>query len=185
MTVNTTWVSPVSGTLDKTTGNTIDETMTDALASNFYNLGGTTGYIGARVYNSANISINTATQTALTFNSEQYDSDPNAEIHSTSSNTGRLTCRTAGLYHITGNVTWAANSTGYRQLTVRVNGTTPIAQVMQQAVSTGDVTEQAVATDFVLAATEYVELLVQQSSGGALNVLTQTNWSPVFSMSKA
>lgn len=184
MAVNTTWVSPVSATLDKTTGNTIDETMTDAIASNFYHLGGTLGYIGARAYNSANISVSTATQTALTFNSEEFDADPNGEIHSTSSNTGRLTCRTGGLYLITGNVTFAANSTGYRQVSVRFNGSAVVAQVVTQAVTTGDVTEVSLTTVYPLAATQYVELLVQQTSGGALNVLAQTNWSPIFSMVK-
>ena len=45
------------------------------------------------VYNNANISIATGTNTALTFNSERYD---NAAMHSTSSNTQRITAPTGG-----------------------------------------------------------------------------------------
>ena len=50
---------------------------------------------GARVYNTGNLTITNATETALTYNSEHFDTDT---IHDTGSNTSRLTCKTAGKY---------------------------------------------------------------------------------------
>jgi hypothetical protein len=134
----------------------------------------------ARVYNNANISHATsATFQALTFNSERWDSD---EIHSTSSNTGRLTCNTAGLYLITGHIEFAANATGNRGARIRLGGSTNIASALRPAATGGDISDVSVAVTYRLAETEYVELLSYQSSGGALNVLSSANFSPEFSM---
>ena len=51
--------------------------------------------IGARVYNDANISIPDNTETAVTFNTEEWDTDT---IHDPSTNPERLTAKTAGKY---------------------------------------------------------------------------------------
>src|SRR5438876_645541 len=48
---------------------------------------------GARVYNSANISVSASTEQALTFDTERSDSNA---YHSTSSNTSRITVPTGG-----------------------------------------------------------------------------------------
>lgn len=137
--------------------------------------------IGARVYNSANISIANATATLLTYDTERYDTDT---IHSTSVNTGRLTCFTAGKYAIFAVVQWAANVTGRRSLQIRINGTTTIVNDSRMAVTdAGAGTVQAVATVYELAVGDYVESIVVQASGGALNVLAVGNVSPEFGMS--
>ena len=44
---------------------------------------------------------------------------------------------------------------------------------------------QSIATIYELAVDDYVELLVRQNSGGALNISTKSNQSPEFSMIKA
>lgn len=132
-----------------------------------------------RVYNDANISTPDSTLTALTFNQERYDT---GALHSTSANTSRLTCVTAGKYAIFGCVEWVANTTGYRQLAIRLNGTTYIASRTQPAM-TGVATQAVIATTYSLAAADYVELMVSQTSGGALNVAVQGNYSPEFGMS--
>lgn len=173
-------MSPVSGTLDKTTGNTIDETMTDAWSSNLYHLGGTVGSIGARVFNSAAISVANATDTALTFNSEQYDNDPNGAIHDTGSNTSRLTCRTAGFYLVGGCVEFAANATGFRQVSLRVNGATPIAIQTTLSLGGADATRLTVHAVYSFFATDYVELMAYQNSTGALNATAGGNYTPYF-----
>src|SRR5512139_267514 len=80
--------------------------------------------IGCRVYNNAAINIANDTVTALTFNSERFDTNG---IHSTALNTGRLTCQTAGTYVITAHAAFAANATNRRQITIRLNGATIIA----------------------------------------------------------
>lgn len=121
-----------------------------------------------RVYNDANQSIPDSTVTALTFNTERFDTDG---IHSTTSNTSRLTCRTAGVYHMDAHVEFASNSTGERQLLLKLNGTTFIAADSRAAIN-GNPTKASIPTTYQLVVGDYVEVFVFQSSGGALNVLT-------------
>jgi hypothetical protein len=169
MAITTNWTSPASATLDKSTGGTLDEAFTDAVASNFYNKGGTAGYIGALGAHSANQSIANDTNTVVALNSETHDSDPNGAIHDTAANNSRLTVRTAGLYLVCGGVQFAANATGYRDVFVQLNGATTIGMVRVPAVA-GVVQLTQVFAVRVLAASDYVELWVRQTSGGALNV---------------
>jgi hypothetical protein len=183
-TVTTNWTSPAGATLDKATGATIDETMTDAWSSNLYHLGGTQGYIGSRAYNNANISLGGAVAT-LTFNSGRYEHDPNGAIHSTVTNNSRMTCRTTGLYHIGATVEFAANATGYRLLQILHNGTLVIAIQTAQAITNGDPTRLTISTVYPLSATDYVEVQAYQTSGGALNVVSANAYSPEFYITKA
>jgi hypothetical protein len=168
-TVNTTWVSPASATLDKATGGTIDETMTDAWSSDLYHLGGTAGYIGCRASHLATQSIANTTNTVVALNAEAFDSDPNGAMHDVVTNNSRVVVRTAGTYHVSAYVQWAFNATGYRRLYLRVNGGAEMAAVMQAAMA-GDPTDQTVYTAYALNASDYVEAVVAQSSGGALNL---------------
>lgn len=131
---------------------------------------------GARVYNSADISISNATPTALTFNSERYDT---SSIHSTSSNTGRLTLPIAGKWRIGATIDWDVNATGYRSVLIQKNGTTLLAANTHPAASGVD-TNQIISTEDVFAANDYVTLLVSQNSGGSLNVKSLGNYSPEF-----
>lgn len=132
--------------------------------------------VGARVYNSAAISSNNATLTALTFDTERYDTDG---LHSTSSNTGRLTCTRAGKHLIVVNLEFASNATGYRVVHIRLNGTTYIAVDSKMAVN-GNATWFSTATIYDLAVGDYVEVVVYQTSGGALNVSAAGNYTPEF-----
>jgi len=136
--------------------------------------------IGARAFNSANISVANSTQVALTFNSERWDTDT---IHNNSTNTERLTATTAGKYIITGHVLWATNSTGVRQLSVRLNGSTFIGSQRIATLASADVI-MSVATLYDLSATDYVELMAFQDSGGSLNVNVSAQVSPEFAMQK-
>lgn len=134
----------------------------------------------ARVFNDANISIANNTVTALTFNSERFDT---GNFHSTSSNTSRLTAPTAGLYLIDGSVRIAANSTGRRRLAIRLNGTTDIRVVEPSFAPSATVQWfNDISTLYQLAPPDYVELTVFQTSGGALNVDVAGNYSPEFSI---
>lgn len=130
------------------------------------------------VHNSANIAIVTATTTALTFDSERYDT---GGCHSTVTNTGRITVPTGGggKWRFSANVVFAANATGYRQLGIRINGTTNIAYVSLPAVN-GDVTILNVSCEYAMSAGDYAEVLVYQNSGGNLNVTAVNNYSPSF-----
>lgn len=131
----------------------------------------------ARIYNSANISINNNTRTALTFNSERIDV---SAMHSTVSNTSRVTVPTGegGMYFHSGHIEWAANATGQRNCEIRLNGTTLIAIDNVPSAGAAVNNEQSVATIYQEAAADYVELTVFQTSGGALNVQVAGNYSP-------
>jgi hypothetical protein len=131
----------------------------------------------ARVYNNANLSLTTGTLTALTFNSERWDT---GNFHSTSVNTGRLVAPTAGLYEIGGSVQFASNGTGTRDIRIRLNGSTALAIDIWTAIAGGSVQPVQVTTVYQLAAGDYVELLAAQTSGGNLNVEVAANYSPEF-----
>lgn len=133
----------------------------------------------ARVYNNAAISVADATPTALTFNTERYDFGP-AEQHSTSTNTGRLTCVRSGLYAAGVVLNFGANATGSRVVAIRLNGSTPIAEDGKPALAGGYGTAFAISTDYRLSTGDYLDVTVFQNSGGALNVLAEGNKSPEF-----
>lgn len=139
--------------------------------------------IGARAYNSGNISINSGVLTVLTFDSERWDTDG---IHSLVANTGRLTCNTAGKYLILGNIVFAASAAGFRVMTILLNGATNIAwQALPTLTVAGPPSWRGiVSTVYDLSVTDYVELQVFQDSGGALNVTAIANYSPEFMMQK-
>jgi hypothetical protein len=125
----------------------------------------------AYAYNSANQSIANATETALTFDTEVYDV---GAVHSTSSNTSRFTVPTGGggLYIAIGQIEFASNVTGQRQMRIRANGGASAYSgwVVVQAVTTGGAaTKFQTMTILALAAADYVEFMVYQDSGGALN----------------
>lgn len=136
----------------------------------------------ARVYNDANQSIANNTLTALAFNSERFDNDT---IHDNSTNNSRLTCKTAGKYLITGQAIFDFHATGGRAVRIRHNGTTDIAVNQVQPPTTSALTASMIITTiYDLAVNDYVELFVNQTSGGALNILTVSNMSPEFMMVK-
>jgi len=133
---------------------------------------------GARVYNSADETIADATGTLLTFDSERYD---NGGLHSTVTNTGRLTAAKAGKYLVTAHVGFWPNAIGMRTVYLRLNGATYIAIQKVPAAAVG-VHYVSVATVYHLAATNYVEVLVYQSSGGNLDIDSTSAYGLEFAM---
>lgn len=94
-----------------------------------------------------------------------------------------MTCKTAGKYQITGHIQWPTNATGIRNLDIILNGATVIADVTTIGNATNTV-DQLVTTLYDLAANDYVELRALQTSGGALNVNSVTNYSPELMMGR-
>ena len=138
-------------------------------------------HVGARVYNSANISIPNATSTALTYDTERFDTDA---IHSTVANTSRLTCKTAGKYLIwfVGYFVNDANGSirlGYIQL----NGATTLAQERKAPNAINSATF-CVSCVYDLAVNDYVEFFAWQDAGGAINFLAAANQSPEFGIQR-
>ncbi len=136
--------------------------------------------LAARVYNSADLSISDSAWTALTFDSETFD---DGGLHSTASNTGRLTAPEAGLYAIGCVAAFATNTSGYRAIRIRKNGSATLAQWNQTPVS-GTWTLLEGATLIKLSAGDYVEVEVYQNSGGSLAVKTTSDLTPLFWMAR-
>ncbi len=134
-------------------------------------------FSGARVYNSAALSIPHNTTTNLTFDSERFDTDA---YHNTVSGTGRLTAPIAGVYLIVGHVRFEANVTGFRQVGINLNGTTNLAVLTLPAVGAAVPNIMTAETVYELIAGDYVTLQVLQNSGGSLDVGANAVYSPEF-----
>lgn len=135
----------------------------------------------ARAYNSANLALSAGVWTTLTLNSERFDTDG---MHSTSSNTGRLTVPAggAGLYLLGACVQFDTSALGSGAVcAVRLlqDGTTVIAQDSRTALF-GEALDTAVIVSVLhsLNVASYVE--VQAQCTQALNVLVTGNYSPEF-----
>jgi hypothetical protein len=130
-------------------------------------------FSGALVAITANQSINDATPTFIAFNTETYDTD---SYHDNATNPTRLTIPDDGWYVVAGSAVFASNATGYRRLQIFLNGIGFVGRpaALQNAVS-GIATSISVTSAAVfLSAGDYLEFEVTQTSGGALNVLTNT-----------
>lgn len=131
------------------------------------------------VFNNANISVGTSgSPTTLTFNSERADTEG---IHSTGSNTDRLTCVTPGSYLVTACIQFASNATGYRTVEV-VHSSSGTVLVERVPAVNGNATVLSVAGQVQLTAGQYVTVQATQTSGGALNVENSGSHSPRFEL---
>ena len=139
--------------------------------------GGST-FVGCSLYKSANQSISSSVQTAITFDTELEDTDG---FHSTSSNTPRITIPAgkAGFYLITGQVNFASNATGLRNCELRKNGTAFTTLFIMPAVS-GDWTGSSYSQIQELAVADYIELFAYQTSGGSLNINGGNTYGATF-----
>jgi hypothetical protein len=121
-----------------------------------------------RAYRSSAVSIANNAITAIAWNANQVD---NAGSHSTAVNTSRFTAPFTGWYRVMTNVQWAANGSGVRITRVYLNGSGTPDSSEGPANGNGvfDLGQTAVALVY-LTLGQYAEVLVYQSSGGALNV---------------
>jgi len=112
------------------------------------------------------------TSTVLTLDTEIVDSDNG---HSTVTNTSRYTCQTAGLFFVTGSVTFATTSaTGTRTLNIFVNGTSVFGAGNQSAPSGSNGASVFSSTLVQLSVGDYVELACWQNSGSPILTSTST-----------
>ena len=122
-------------------------------------------FVGCRLYKSSNQTLNNNTSTAITFDSESFDTDG---FHSTSSNTSRITIPSgkAGYYLFTGHGEIEANSTGTRYSLIYKNGST----LVENATSPGGAGRTNLVVTSIQSANvgDYFELFLEQNSGGAL-----------------
>lgn len=121
---------------------------------------GTPAFVGAKVYNSGTQSISASNLTALTFDSEEWDT---SGFHSTSVNTSRMTIPSGkdGKYLVVAGtrVPGAGWSIG-----IAVNGT----RVRNQTNTVGNGADSDIQTTAIVnvVATDYIEALVNDPTGG-------------------
>jgi len=125
----------------------------------------------------AQSTIGNGATTVLAFDSEHYDT---ASMHDTSTDNSRLTAPVTGIYAITASVAWASNPTGRRTIHLRRSGFASIA--VDSRAAFGDEVGTAIATLARLEAGDYVEVLIQQTSGSSLNIQKDGEHSPEFAM---
>ena len=140
-------------------------------------------FVGVRVYNDATQSIANASWAALSFNSERFDTNT---FHDTGSNTSRLTVPSGqgGYYLIGGAATFDNHATGLRFIRILLNGTDIIAYGQSPASSAADTRLPVGVTLYALDEADYVELQVNQTSGGSLDSFVNGNATPEFWMYK-
>jgi hypothetical protein len=128
---------------------------------------GTPALVGVSAYDSvsAGQNISNTTYTALTYDSENYDTDA---FHSTATNTSRLTIPAGkgGKYSVTAFVNWDNNSTGRRIVALYKNGANT--KTLGNETSSGYLGQLGAYT-IELAAADYIEIFVYQDSGGTRN----------------
>lgn len=123
-----------------------------------------------RATRTANLSITTSgTPQFVTMPTEDFDTHA---FHDTSTNTERLTIPAgmAGDYSVTANVVFASNATGNRQLFIQKNEAGINDEGSGTNAVSGNVTRLSQTVAVSLAAGDRVRVMVNQTSGGALNV---------------
>jgi hypothetical protein len=130
------------------------------------------GRARASVYHNTTQSLTSGSAAALNFNSEDFDV---GTLHDTVTNNTRVTipANNAGVYLVVGGTQFAANATGFRQLELRLNGTTVLATV-SLPVNGATPTVAQIAAVVSLSVADYLELIATQNSGGALNAGSAT-----------
>lgn len=135
--------------------------------------------LGARVYHNAAQATTSTVWTVLAMNNERFDTDA---CHDNATNNSRLTCKTAGKYVIGGTFVMDASAGGARRaIEVRLNGASILAMNFAPVAGAYAIAAN-VETVYDLAVNDYVELLAYQDSGGDLNVLSSSPYSPEFWM---
>lgn len=122
-----------------------------------------TDSVSAKAFFTPDQSIPDNSNTVIAFNSEQFDTD---NIHDDVVNNSRLTAQTAGRYIVQGQISWDTSDAGIRDIFIRQNGVTDVAHATSQT------TWMQVDALLDLQVGDYVELLVFQNSGAAVDVLS-------------
>jgi hypothetical protein len=158
-------------------GNNGETLIADSTAATGLKWAKSANFVGCSLFNSAaGQTIATSTLTAVTFDSENLDSDA---FHSTSTNTSRITIPTGlgGKYQFTLSMLWASSAVGNRYFQLYKNG----AAVYYGADLIGSAS-YAVGYNYTYtlsaAAGDYFEMYVFQASGGNLTLYNRSSENP-------
>lgn len=125
--------------------------------------------IGCRVTTTANLTISNNSITTVAFDAERWDTDT---MHDTSTNNNRITFNTAGKYSVGFSGEWAADVNGERHAMIRVNGSTPIVERYDNAITGASLeTHTVLSTVYSFSSGDYIEVRVFQNSGGSLDLV--------------
>lgn len=129
----------------------------------------------------ASQSVANNTATALTIDTEVYDSDG---FHSTVTNPSRVTATIPGWYLVFGYGTFVGNTAGSRSVRIYLNGVAvPGSQTTLSPAPSG---VQWAASCWCMVnvngSTDYIELNVSQTSGGALSTYVGVDVDPSLAM---
>jgi hypothetical protein len=123
-------------------------------------------FVGAYAYKSANQTISNGTGTIVSFDSESYDTNG---FHDNVTNNSRMTIPSsyAGKYLITAMFYYASNATGYRELSIKKNGS-----FITYFYAPGNSQPNTIQGSLVLNLTvgDYIQLNAYQNSGGNLDL---------------
>lgn len=122
---------------------------------------------GCTAYASAAQSVPTATFTTLTLDSERYDNDG---IHSTVTNTSRLTIQKSGIYLFTTNLQFQASAATRVTTSFYYNATTRYERDVTPAVGGATDDRHSITMTFPMTAGDYMEVQANQNSGGNINI---------------
>lgn len=136
--------------------------------------------LSPRATRSTDQNIPDASDTAITFdgvNSDQWGAWSAGQAT-------RLTAPVTGRYMAVGNVTFAANGTGWRRVWIERTGTSTVGRVDQINIGAGSAMWLNVTTQAfdMTAGTDYVRLMVRQNSGGGLAALNSSTNSPALTL---
>lgn len=145
-----------------------------------YSAPATAAFPSCRVRHSLAQNATSGAFQVLSFDTEDFDTDT---MHDTVTNNQRITFTTAGKYRVIGQIAWASNGTGYREATIRRNGSTDIGMNRILPPSAA-VCAQTVTAIYNMGAGDYVELYARQNSGSTLAISAASSYSPIFSAYK-
>lgn len=117
--------------------------------------------------------IQTGTTTQVNLAGESYDY---SSMHSTVTNTGRVTVASAGVYHFAASVPWEPSQTGYRMLRIaRYNSGGTLQNVIAEFTwdagdNSGSSWTASCAGGSLMSAGDYAQLEVSQSTGAPLDI---------------
>lgn len=136
--------------------------------------------LSPRASRSTDQNITNSTDEAITFDGVNND----AWGCWSSGQATRLTAPLTGRYMAMGAVQWASNGTGIRRLIIEKTGTSTVARVDQAPAAAGSPTWQQVTSHAfdMTAGTDYIRLMVRQSSGGTLAVTNSSTYAPALSL---
>jgi hypothetical protein len=152
--------------------------IADSTASTGLKWAASPNFVGCSLYKNGTQSLSNATITQITFAAEFFDTDG---FHSTTTNTDRITIPAGlgGKYLLSGQIGYASNSSGFRNLIFYYNGSTVAANTALVPISGGDFTFNNSCV-LQLNAGDYVSIGGYQTSGGSLNVVNETYFQVTY-----